>query len=248
MGDSNLGPPGDSLCRSAEPWHTGMDQSCQGFPQSSQTGLTPHSNTGGETGPAALRLRVWCGGKSLAPRLLCPPCLSPLSSPAIPTWALPLPTPIPPTLPSRPCGIPARLSPPTGPRPRPSMSRASLALPAAISRLQAPCWHRAWQGSPGMLHLLLLCSERTRGFADLGRWCRSQAQQIHPPLSLILSVGNLSQLCSLRTGKSQTDPAPNFGVSFKRLKVDEMNQSLDLHAQDSDPQRYLDNESHLFHW
>lgn len=51
------------------------------------------------------------------------------------------------------------------------------------------------------------------------------------PCSLSLSRGNLSPLCSLRTGKSQTDPAPNFGVSFKCLKVDEMNQSLDLHTQ-----------------
>ena len=51
------------------------------------------------------------------------------------------------------------------------------------------------------------------------------------PCSLILAGGNLSQLWSLRTGKSQTDPASNFGVSFKCLKVDEMNQSLDLHTQ-----------------
>lgn len=96
-GDSNLGPPGDSPCWSAEPQHTGMDQSCPGFQQSSQTGLTPDSNAGGRTGPAPPQLSLWFGRKSLAPHLLCPPCLSPLSSPSIPTWVLSLPALIPPT-------------------------------------------------------------------------------------------------------------------------------------------------------
>lgn len=61
---------------------------------------------------------------------------------------------------------------------------------------------------------------------------------------------NLSQSCSLRAGKSQADPALNFGVAFMCLEVEQLNQSLDSRMQVQIQTQILRDiqidESHLF--